>query len=95
VAVEKLQSVLVVLLVAWGAITSALIIFVIYRGTLGNREEDQIFLNGATDLIAREQRELVARIERLNRPITALVVLSGSLLAVIAGLWLWQVFKTF
>lgn len=92
---EKLQSILVFLLVVWGAITGALIIFVIYRGTLENREEDQIFLDGAADLMAREQRALVARIERLGRPIKALVIISGSLLAVIAGLWLWQVFKTF
>jgi hypothetical protein len=92
---EKLQSILVVLLVAWGAITSALIVFVIYRGTLGNREEDQIFINAATDVLAQEQRALVAKIERLNRPIRALVVISGSLLAVIVGLWLWQVYKTF
>jgi hypothetical protein len=76
-------------------ITSILICIFIYRSTLETREEDQIFLDAAGDSMAREQRAIVARIEKLSRPLVALTVLSGALLVVIAGMWLWQGFQSF
>ena len=60
-----------------------------------NREEDQIFLDAASQSIANEQRALVTRIEGLGKPITALIVLSSVLLVAVAGLWLWQGFQNF
>lgn len=92
---EWIQSSLYFLLIAWGGVTAILVCFLIYRGTLETREEDQIFLCNGEETMANEQRAIVARIEKLSRPIRALVVLSGSLLAVTAGLWLWQTFKNF
>ena len=83
------------LLIGWGVITAALICVLIYRSALETREEDQIFLDAAGQSMAAEQREIVARIESLGRPITALVVLSGGLLAVIAGIWLYRGFQSF
>jgi hypothetical protein len=83
------------LLIAWGVITSILICVFIYRSTLETREEDQIFLDAAGESMAREQRAIVARIEKLSRPLVALTVLSGALLVVIAGMWLWQGFQSF
>jgi hypothetical protein len=84
-----------ILLVAWGVITAVLVCVLIYRSTLENREEDQIFLDAAGQSMANEQRAIVARIEVLGRPIMALVALSGGLLLVIAGIWLWQGFQSF
>ncbi len=84
-----------ILLVVWGVITAVLIIAMIYRSTLETREEDQIFLDAAGDSMANEQRALVAKIEKLGRPITALAVVSGLILATIVGLWLYQGFKSF
>jgi len=92
---QLFESTLYMLLIAWGVVTAVLVCVLIYRSTLETREEDQIFLGGGEEGMASEQRLLVARIERLSRPITALVVLSGSLLAVTAGLWLWQTFRNF
>ena len=83
------------LLITWGVITAILICVLIYRSTLSTREEDQLFLDAAEESMATEQRELVARIERLGRPIVALTVVSGALLLVIAGLWLWEGLQTF
>jgi hypothetical protein len=83
------------LLIAWGVITSILICVFIYRSTLETREEDQIFLDAAGESMATEQRAIVARIEKLSRPLVALTVLSGALLVVIAGMWLWQGFQSF
>lgn len=82
------------LLIAWGVITAVLICVLIYRSALSTHEEDQIFLD-ASDAISSEQRALVARIEKLSRPIIALVVVSGALLILIAGIWLYQGLKNF
>ncbi len=83
------------MLIVWGVITAALLILVIYRSTLERREDDQIFLDAAEESMAREQRAIVARIDKLSKPIMGLIIASGALLVVIAGLWLWDAFKRF
>ncbi len=92
---EALHELLFPLFVAWGVITAVLICVLIYRSMLENREEDQIFLDAAAQSMANEQRALVSRIERLSKPITALIVVSSVLLVTVAGLWLWQGFQSF
>jgi hypothetical protein len=92
---DTMHIVLYTLLVIWGAITVVLICALIYRSTLEAHEDDQIFLDAAGDSMANEQRILVAKIEKLNRPITSLFVTSSALLLVTGGLWVWQVLKTF
>ena len=83
------------LLLAWGVVTAALICMWIYRSALENREEDQIFLDAAGESMAREQAALVSRIEKLSRPITGLLVLSGLLLVVVGGYWVYQSIQSF
>jgi hypothetical protein len=83
------------LLLAWGVVTAILVCMWIYRSALENREEDQIFLDAAGDSMARDQAALVARIERLGRPILALMILSGVLLASMAGFWAYQSIQSF
>jgi CobQ-like glutamine amidotransferase family enzyme len=92
---EELHGILFVLLVSWGAVTAALILLLIYRGTLESREDDQIFLDVAGESMASEQRIIVARINRLSGPIRTLIIASSVLLVICAGIWLQQVFKTF
>jgi hypothetical protein len=82
-------------LLAWGVVTAILVCVWIYRSALENREEDQIFLDAAGDSMAREQRAIVARIEKLSRPILALIVLSGALFVTMAGVWIWQSIQSF
>ena len=92
---EALHNALVPLLVSWGIVTAILICVLIYRSMLENREGDQIFLDAAAQSKASEQRALVTRIEKLSRPITALIVLSGVLLVTVAGVWIWQGLQSF
>jgi glycerol uptake facilitator-like aquaporin len=82
-------------MVAWGAITATLAVLVIYRSTLSSREDDQLFIDAAEEHMAAEQRELVSRSKRLTRPIVTLAVLSAALLLTVAGVWLYQGFKSF
>jgi hypothetical protein len=89
------MGMLQMVLLAWGVVTAILVFMWIYRSALENREEDQIFLDAAGDSMAREQRLIVARIEKLSRPIMALMVLSGVLLVAMAGLWIYQSVQSF
>lgn len=92
---DTMHLVLYTLLVAWGAVTVILICTLIYRSMLETHEDDQIFLDAAGESMANEQRMLVAKIEKLNRPITSLIVASSTLLVITGGLWIWQMLKTF
>jgi hypothetical protein len=84
-----------ILLITWGVISAVLVCVWIYRSTLENREEDQLFLDAAGQSMASEQRAIVARIEGLTKPLMALAVLWSGLLLAIAGIWLWRGFQSF
>lgn len=92
---ETIEGPLLGVLVVWGVVTAALIALLAYRGTLEIHEDDQIFLDKAGDSMASEQREIVARIEKLSKPIKVLMISSIVLLVAAAGVWLFQGFKNF
>ncbi|HEY6905344.1 MAG TPA: hypothetical protein VI216_13625 [Candidatus Acidoferrales bacterium] len=81
--------------IAWAAVTALLICTMIYRGTLNIHEEDHIALGAGEQTLADEQRAIVSRIEKLSLASLVLGILSGVLLAIIAGMWLWQNFQSF
>ncbi len=83
------------LFITWGAVTALLICTMIYRGTLNIHEEDHIALGAGAQTLADEQRAIVSRIEKLSVASLVLGILSGVLLAVVAGMWLWQNFQSF
>ncbi len=92
---EARSLVLDLLMVSWGVITAALVVLVVYRGTLSSKEDDQIFIDEAEQHHYREQQQIISRISRLTRPIIALAVLSGVLLLASAGVWIYQGYKSF
>ena len=78
------------LLVIWGSITAVLLVLVIYGNALSTREDDEIYLNKTEEeMMATEQRLLIAKMGRLARVITVLAVLSGIFLVASAGVWVW------
>jgi hypothetical protein len=83
------------LLIAWAVVTGIFFVLLVWRTLLANREDDQIFLDSAQEHMAREQRELVAKIMRLSKPITTTGITAGTLLLVIAGMWIYQGLKSF
>lgn len=90
-----MQNLLYGLLIVWGVVTAVLICVMIYKSTLETREEDQLFLDAAENHMAAEQQLILQRIEKLQRPVMALMVVSGVLLAAIAGIWVYQGFQNF
>jgi hypothetical protein len=92
---EAIHGALLGVLVLWGAVTAVLIGLLAYRGTLEIREDDQIFLDRAGDSMANEQREIVARIDKLSKPIKLFMILSIILLLTALGVFLFEGFKNF
>jgi len=86
---------LVTLLGAWGVVTALLIVVLIYRSALSTHAETQIFLDAAETSLAKEQQDLATKLDRLSRPITVLMVLSGTLLVASAVVWIWQGLRHF
>jgi hypothetical protein len=83
------------LLIAWGIATAIFLILFIWRSVLSSHEDDQIFLDAAEEHMAKEQRELVAKINTLSRPLLITGILSGALLLLAGGLWIYEGLKNF
>lgn len=78
------------LLVSWIAVTGILIVLVIYGNALSTREDDELYLNRAEQvMMAAEQNVLIGKMSRLARVIVGFVILSGLLFAATAGVWAW------
>jgi hypothetical protein len=94
VAMEtSLTGPLLYLLIAWAVVTVVFVFLFIWRSVLSSHEDDQIFLGTAEEHMAREQRELIAKIVSLSRPVLISGVLSGTLLLLAGGLWIYQGLK--
>lgn len=86
---------LYILLIASALFLAVWILLLIYRSALESREDDQIFLDKAEETMARQQRELVAKIDRLNPVIHTTMALWIILAVASAGVWVWQGLKSF
>jgi hypothetical protein len=84
-----LKLVLEGLLILWGAVTALLVYLFIRRSVLVMKEEDQLFLDKAEDHIRKEQEQIVARITKLDKQVMWTGILSGVLLLVVAGVWVY------
>jgi hypothetical protein len=82
---EPITGPILYVLIAWGIVTAV----------FASHEDDQIFLDAAQEHMAREQREIVAKINLLSRPLMTSGIASGALLLVLAGLWLYNGLKNF
>ena len=84
------MTLLKMLLIAWGILTTILIVLLIYRSTLTMHEDDQLFLDDAESHMQKEQTELISKVNRITPFVRAFGALSGVLILVIAGLAIWQ-----
>ena len=91
---ELFQGTTLYLTVIWGVVTAIFLILVAWRSVLSSHEDDQIFIDAAQEHMAREQRELVAKIESLSKPLMASGITSGVLL-LIAGIFVYHGLKNF
>jgi len=84
------MSPMYMLMVAWGILTGILIILLIYRSTLTMHEDDSIMLNDTESQIAKDQVEVLAKMKKITPIVKILGALSGAMILVIAGLFIYQ-----
>lgn len=73
------------LLIVWGVVTVVFIILLFYRSTLTRQEADQLFIDESASSMATNQRELLAKVNKVGPLIKAVGATSGLLILVIAG----------
>jgi hypothetical protein len=86
---------LLYLLIVWGVVTAIFLALIAWRSVLASHEDDQIFIDAAQEHMAREQRELITKINKFSRPILTSGIASGVLLLVIAGMFVYHGLKNF
>jgi len=84
------MSSMTILLIAWGGLTTVLVLLLIYRSTLTMHEDDQLFLDEAESHMRREQEENTRRMDRVTPLVKLFGAASGVLILVIAGMWVYQ-----
>ncbi|HYU47211.1 MAG TPA: hypothetical protein VEK84_13660 [Terriglobales bacterium] len=84
------MSPMVGLLIAWGILTAILIILLIYKSTLSMHEDDSIFLHETESQMHKDQVEVLAKMKKITPIVKVLGAVSGVMILVIAGLFLYQ-----
>ena len=84
------MSTLFELLIAWGVLTAALIALLIYRGTLTMHEDDQLFLGESESHMAREQVEIMQKVNKLGPFVKVLGTASAVLILTIGVMAVYQ-----
>ena len=84
------MSPLVWMLTLWGVLTGVLVVLLIYRSTLTMQEDDQLFLDDTKSTLEQEQRELIAKVNKLTPFVKILGAASGLMFLVIAGMFIYQ-----
>ena len=76
--------------IAWAVLTAVLIILLIYRSTLTMQEDEQLFLDDSASQMAAEQRELVAKVNKINPFVKILGATSGVGFLLLAGMMIYS-----
>jgi len=84
------MSPMVGLLIAWGILTAILIILLIYKSTLTMHEDDSIFLQETESQMQKDQTEVLAKMKKITPILKVLGVVSGAMILIIAGLFIYQ-----
>jgi hypothetical protein len=88
-----MSSMMMPLLILWAGLTVVLIVLLIYRSTLAMHEDDQLFLDSAEAHMAKEQEELIVKMNRIGPWVKVCGTGSAVLFVLIAGLMLYQRFN--
>lgn len=81
------------LLILWTGLTVVLVVLLIYRSTLVMHEDDQLFLDSAEAHMAKEQEELLVKMNRIQPWVRVCGAGSAVLGVIIAGIILYSRFN--
>jgi hypothetical protein len=77
------------LLIVWGVVTGVFLMLLFYRSTLTRQEDDQLFIDESSSSRATEQRQLIAKVNKINPLVKMVGATSGLMILAIAG---WAVY---
>ena len=77
------------LLIVWGVVTGILLMLLFYRSTLTRQEDDQLFIDESSSSRATEQRQLIAKVNKINPLVKLVGATSALMILAIAG---WAVY---
>ena len=80
---------MMMLMILLGALSSILVVLLIYRNTLEMHEDDQLFIGSAESHMAKEQADLQIKMSKLEPMVRWVGALCGVVLLAIAGLWVY------
>ena len=86
-------SIITPLLILWAGLTVVLIVLLIYKSTLSMHEDDQLFLDSAEAHMAKEQEELILKMNKITPWLRVCGAGSALLLVVIAGMMMYERFN--
>jgi hypothetical protein len=78
------------MLIAWLAMTAVVIVLAVWRAVVALREEDQLFIDPGEEHLAREQQEIVAKLERIRPWLVWTFAASVVLGLATFGVWVYQ-----
>lgn len=81
------------LLILWAGLTVVLIVLLIYRSTLSMHEDDQLFLGNSEAHMAKEQQDLIVKMNRIEPWVKVCGAGSALLFFLIAGMMLYSRFN--
>lgn len=90
----KSSPLLIGVFVAWAAVTAVWIGLMIYRGVIGMREEDQVFLHKGEESLIRAQKEVTEKLKRISPYLIWSGILSVVLLVLFGALWFYRGWST-
>src|SRR5436305_1484145 len=81
------------LLILWAGLTVVLIVLLIYRSTLSMHEDDQLFLGNSEAHMAKEQQDLIVKMNRIEPWVKVCGAGSALLFFLMAGIMLYSRFN--
>lgn len=85
------------MLIIWAAVTACFVGLLTYRGQLTRYEQERLFLNEATALGARDQTEIVHRIQKVDPYVKVFGVVATLMTVCIVAIWTldaWNVLRS-
>ena len=79
-------SLIMPLLIVWGAVTAAFAVVLVWKSLAGFREADVVILDAVEDKQAQEQKRTIALMESLGTWVKVLGTASLALILIVAGL---------
>jgi multidrug efflux pump subunit AcrB len=84
------MSVMMMMAILLGVLAAILVVLMIYRSTLENHEEDQLFLSASESHMEQEQVELQRTLGKIEPMVKIVGAACGVVLLTMAGMWVYN-----